>query len=318
MQNEQKWDLQHSVSVKDLIDERIALREKQLLSEIDSDHDSRMKKAVDNLHRRFSTIVGSKVSNRGDVEDWKKIVHARITDSLDCLDHLKVVLDKLELIAPDSIGHCETDLSFKVNGKVTEFKTDLKIFESACQKEMKCRLGVGDAPETASCSSDSSSELTEIISAITKSLADEEDSTTWRGQIHQPEISMSSSLLSAGSRSRAQVDSLKAVVRRLSLHNLNIVFEESLAKDEERILHTISSICDRIYELETSGSSRPDYLTFLKTVLEIVLHEESELVSPIFDGIESYAKTHQMPEKPQISKFVELFFRKYTTDRFRY
>lgn len=313
----------HNVSVKELIDERISLRERQIISEIERDIESRRSRALDNLQRRVSDFAGVNAITTSDVETVFKSYDERVLGAIEALGDLGQRITLIDESNSAEYSSSQSGLGVKVNEKLSGFKRDLQLFVSACRRDMQSRASNSEEDIgvvlTQQFRQEVESTLSEMLHELCTSQSVKEPS--WITPVSLTSLPESfARTVSTLDETRAlddQIDSLKAAIGRLSAPNLRTLSEAELTKKEEEYLGLVSALSQKIIEID---SSRQAYdakdLVLLKQALMIALECNPMLASQILDGIEVFMKTSQR-ESTSMNKFIEHFFRRSQRKRFR-
>ena len=303
-----------SVSVKDLIDERIKIREQQLVSEIDSEVESRRTKAFDNLQRRFSELpLGDKQSVESIPEVLRKKIHKLET----AFDSLEASIQTFACRESPS-GH--NGISARIDEKLEEFKQDLSLFRTACKAELRRNINShtdsGREYTPAECIKESAKTANKIFSEISQQTNMlRSQNLAFSDSIKTPDLTFVDNRIPLQSLGDvpAQIDSLFSALSRLSGASIQEIIDRSIAKMDEEYLSLISVISRRIFELKDgTAPPGPDDIKHILRILPLLLANQPVLTEQLVDAIEAFAE-----DTTTATKFIELFFRKVHRDRYR-
>jgi hypothetical protein len=313
----------HNISVKELIDERISLRERQLFSEIERDIESQRSRALDNLQRRVSDFAGVNATTTSDVETVFNSYEERVLKALEALGDLEQRIAVIYASNSADDTSSQSGLGIKANEKLSEFKRDLQLFVSAYRRDVESRVSKSEEDTgvvlTQQFRQQVESALSEMLHELSISQSTKEPSWITPLSFNSlPEtFHRVGSTHVETSALGDQIDSLKAAIGRLSASNLRTLSEAELTKKEEEYLGLVSSLSQKITDIESSRQAYDEGdLVILKQALIIGLEGNPMLASQILDGIEAFMKTSPR-EATSMSKFIEHFFRKSQRNRFR-
>ena len=308
-----------SVSVKDLIDERVKLRENQLISEIDAEVATRRAKASDHLSRRFREL-----SIAAGAEDPDETISAIFRHKVSSSDS---ALEGLNASIASSSGQRSVDRTTgvpdRISVKLNELWKDIELFTTACDMDIKDNLSStmsGEEWVLPSETGPSKASVEMALSALSQlENSMNPDKKDAMSSLRNPNFS---SHFRVGVQNdfnelKGQIESLMAAHTRLSGCNIQRIIDASLAKMDDEYLSLLAQISKRVYSIRegSSGPSPQDTKLVIRT-LPLLLSNQPVLIERVIDAVESFIDTNPANSKAA-GKFVDLFFRKVHRDRYR-
>jgi hypothetical protein len=308
-----------SVDVRKLVDDRIIMREKQLMEEIRSEFEKKRTHATRGLTRRIDDLAKLLEEDPERIIELSEHVSKRIQTSLDAFRALEERIMSLT-DSSTSIGQID---STRASDKVTEFQHHLRRFLAASLQATKAKLQE-DSRKVDDIAARSVWERCRMTLEVSKS------DDFMKDPIQKPpqdepacEIDVKFSglvnedILISIKELGVQISVLKSSLRKLSYSKVAVVGERTAERYDEEYLGIIADISARMFDLKRGGLPIGSTdMMLVKTALSLVLNRNTDLVTAVLERLDDFIENGPTDTKV-MKRFLDQFSRRVIRDRFR-